>query len=357
MNILGTPAFLTLALGSVLTFSIVHGVLLHWSLGRAESLIQPVQLFEVKRELDQLLLRVDTEAGAEIQRIVLQYENEIRHLQDTLSRMRPRDIPGEPVIIEAGIFTMGYADGDPDERPRHQVHVSAFFIDQYLVTNRQFAEFVNDPSNRAWRQDAIYERYGIPYYLSDWDDLTPAISQWDHPVANLNWFACCAFCNWRSRCEGREEVYSFVSDHEVQSDFTRNGWRLPTEAEWEKCARGGHDDLLYPWSGHLTPTRANYGKHYRGTTPVGQFPANDSKVFDMLGNVKEWCHDCYCATIYADRRQTVVRDPVANETGPFRVFRGGSWMDKAEWIRLSKRGRIYAQNMNPDFGFRCVRRP
>ncbi|HEX3143083.1 MAG TPA: SUMF1/EgtB/PvdO family nonheme iron enzyme, partial [Pyrinomonadaceae bacterium] len=217
---------------------------------------------------------------------------------------------------------------------------------------------ISDQTNKAWRRDAIYERYSIPYYLSNWDDdLIPPTGKWDHPVVLINWFACCAFCNWRSRCENREEVYTFTSDNEVQADFTRDGWRLPTEAEWEKCARGGRENLLYPWSGQLTPTLANYGKHYQRTTPVGQFPPNDLGVFDMIGNVKEWCHDSYRATIYAERATKFVRDPVVTDGGQFRVFRGGSWMDKPEWIRLSKRGRIYAQNMNPDFGFRCVRRP
>jgi formylglycine-generating enzyme required for sulfatase activity len=357
-GVLGSKVLLALLLVSLVTFSVVHSVLLYRSRAQAQSLIRPVQSFEIRRELDQILPRVDQEAGAAIERIVLRYENQIREVQDTLSRLRPREIPGKPVTINSGEFIMGNDDGDPDEGPKHRVYVSAFRIDQYPITNGQFAEFISDQANQAWRRDAIYQRYGIPYYLSDWDDdLVPPTWKWDHPVVLVNWFACCAFCNWRSRCDGLEEVYTFISDNEVKADLAKDGWRLPTEAEWEKCARGGHDDLLYPWSGQLTPTLANYGKHYERTTPVGQFPPNDFGVFDILGNVKEWCHDCYSATVYAERVERVAKDPVVNDSGQFRVFRGGSWMDKPEWIRLSRRGRIYAQNMNPDFGFRCVRLP
>ena len=176
-------------------------------------------------------------------------------------------------------------------------------------------------------------------------------------MVNINWFACIAFCNWRSSQEGRDEVYTFTNDFEVESDFSKNGWRLPTEAEWEKAARGGLNNLQFPWEGQLTPTRANYGKHYRGTTPVGQFSPNKLGLYDMLGNVKEWCHDCYNPKIYQEHIQRETKDPVFSQNDSFRCFRGGSWMDQPEWIRLPKRGRIYAQNMNPDFGFRCVRRP
>ena len=352
-----TTLFLTLGLMSVFTFAVVHSALLYRSRAQTQSLIQPAQLFEIRRELDQLLPQIDPETGTAIQRIVHQYENQIRDCQDKLSRLEPRNIPDKPVIVEAGPFLMGSNDGGQDEAPEHKVYVSAFFMDKYLVTNGQFAEFINDPANEAWRREAIYNRYGIPYYLPHWDGLVPPTGAWDHPVVNVNWFACVAFCNWRSLQEGRQPVYTFVDDLEVQADFLKDGWRLPTEAEWEKAARAGHDNLRYPWEGHLTPTRANYGKHYRGTTPVGQFPANDFGIFDMLGNVKEWCHDCYSETIYAERSETEVNDPFAPHGSPFRVFRGGSWMDQPEWIHLSKRGRIYAQNMNPDFGFRCVRCP
>ncbi|MFQ5998431.1 MAG: formylglycine-generating enzyme family protein [Candidatus Bathyarchaeia archaeon] len=349
--------FLTLGIISVATFAVVHSALLYRSRAQAQSLVQPVQLFEIRRELDQLLPQIDQDTGIAIQRIVHQYEKQIRDFEEELSRLQRRDIPGKPVIVESGRFVMGSDGGEQGESPAHEVYVSAFFIDKYPVINGQFAEFVNDPANEAWRQEAIYQRYGIPYYLPHWDGLVPLAGAWDHPVVNINWFACVAFCNWRSMQEGRQPVYTFVDDFTVQADFSKHGWRLPTEAEWEKAARAGHDNLRYPWQGHLTPTRANYGKHHRGTTPVGQFPANDFGIFDMLGNVKEWCHDCYNETVYAERSETEVKDPVIHDGSPFRVFRGGSWMDQAEWIHLSKRGRIYAQNMNQDFGFRCVRVP
>lgn len=353
----GPIQFLALGIISFATFVVIHSVLLYRSRAQLESIARSTPVFEVRRQLDQLLPQLGHDTAGTIQDILTKYETEIKRLQDDLTRLTHRDIPGRPVTIESGSFFMGSDDGEPDERPQHSVFVSAFLIERYPITNRQFLDFVSDPSNENWSSAGVYQRYGIPYYLSDWDALVPPHGKWDHPVVNVSWFAAVGFCNWRSELEGRSPVYSFVDDFHVKPDFSKDGWRLPTEAEWEKAARGGLSRLRYPWVGHLTPALANYGKHHRGTTPVGQFPANDFGVFDMLGNVKEWCHDTYSKTAYADRGHETPRDPCGLDAGSFRVFRGGSWMDQGEWIHLTKRGRMYAQNVNPDFGFRCVRKP
>jgi len=343
--------FLILGILSLVTFTATLTTLMYRSHAQLESRARPTPVFEVRRELDQLLPRLGHEPADAIQRIVSNYEAEIDRLQDQLTRLTIRDIPGKPVTVESGLFMMGSEDGEPDERPRHAVFVSAFLIEKYPVTNRQFIDFMGDTANEQWLPTEIYRRYGIPYYLSDWDGLVPPIGKWDHPVVNVSWFAAAAFCNWRSEREGRSSVYALIDDFRIESDLSKDGWRLPTEAEWEKAARGGLSDLAYPWQGYLSPTLANYGKHHRGTTPVGQFPPNSMGIFDIVGNVKEWCHDVYSPTIYADTGNVTVRDPSGPDVGQFRVFRGGSWMDQAEWIRISKRGRMYPQNVNPDFGF------
>lgn len=353
-----STVFLTLGVVSLVVFAGVHSALLYRTHARFEASSQAVPVFEVRRELDQILPQIDHDHAMTVQRIVNDYETELRRLTDELTRLTNRDIPGKPEPIWGGAFVMGSDDFGEDERPQHSILVSAFAIDKYPVTNRQFVDFISDPANKDWLPGPIYERYGIPYYLSDWDGLVPPTGKWDHPVVNVNWYAAVAFCNWRSQCDqGRTPVYTIVNDVEVHHDFSKDGWRLPTEAEWEKTARAGLANLRYPWEGHLSPALANYGKHHRGTTPVGQFPANAFGVFDMLGNVKEWCHDVYSGTIYAERAETDVSDPCGPDAGPFRAFRGGSWMDRPEWIHVSKRGRMYPQNVNPDFGFRCVRKP
>lgn len=234
-----------------------------------------------------------------------------------------------------------------------ELSVSAFLIDRFEVTKEEFFGFVKE--ERAWTREEVYRKYGVPYFLVDWDGSTPPRGEWDHPVVNINWFAAVAFCNWRSRNDDKGEVYSFVGDMGVEANFSENGWRLPTEAEWEKAARAGLQCQRLPWEG-LTPAYLNYGKHFSGTTAVGSLPANELGIYDMLGNVKEWCQDWYGA-LRAPDGGGPIRDPRGPEAGNYRVFRGGSWMDRPEWIGLSKRGRLPPVNMNPDVGFRCVRRP
>ena len=221
------------------------------------------------------------------------------------------------------------ADVTPPDYP------GIFLIDPIPVTNRSFEKFLQ--ANADWNPDLVAERYAVPYFLSEFVEGKPPADKWDHPVVWVSWYAAAAYCNWRSKDEGLHEVYTFRDHEHVITDLTANGWRLPTVAEWEAVA--GDEGVV---SRLLDPQRANFGLHYRGTTPVARFlpfPPDHFHVYDILGNVKQWCQDA--DVDYPENRR----------------FKGASWMDPAQLVRVDRTGSLPPQNTNPDFGFRCARVP
>ena len=227
---------------------------------------------------------------------------------------------GSMVSIPAGEFTMGSHDGDADERPAHKVQVNAFSMDVYEVTVRQYAEFL-----RA-------EGFHSPL---DWKTMNQPTHQ-KYPVANVDWADAAAYCKWA-------------------------GKRLPTEAEWEKAARGT-DGRLYPWGNDPpTPLHANYGKtgshNYEALAPVGTFENGKSPygIYDMAGNVWEWVSDWYDTDYYKNSPQ---QNPEGPSTGGFKVIRGGAWNTSARNLRSSDRYWDPPSFRSLYFpGFRCVKNP
>ena len=211
----------------------------------------------------------------------------------------PRPPAGAMVLIPAGEFTMGSQDGDSDERPAHKVQLNAFSIDVYEVTVGQYEEFLRSGEAR------------VPL---DWKTMNQSRYH-KLPVANIDWADAAAYCKWA-------------------------GKRLPTEAEWEKAARGT-DGRLYPWGNDPpTPLHANYGKtgahNYDALVPVGTLEAGKSPygVYDMAGNVWEWVSDWYDSDYYKNSPQ---QNPEGLPTGGFKVIRGGSWNTSARNLRSSDR--------------------
>lgn len=248
-------------------------------------------------------------------------------------------IPEGMVLIIEGEFQMGSNDGhaDNDEQPVHTVHLDAFYIDANEVTNGEFKDFVL--ANPEWQKNVIDAKFRDDNYLQDWKGNNFPLGERDHPVRYVSWYAAMAYAIWVDK-------------------------RLPTEAEWEKAARGGLEKKQYPWGNGINFNRANYGKKLGETTPVGEYPANDYGVHDIAGNVWEWCLDGYEADFYANSPR---RNPVAGANNvegivndfenivDFRVIRGGGWNSEPEWLRASNRhGTSPAYGGIGALGFRCA---
>ena len=227
----------------------------------------------------------------------------------------------EMVRVPAGEFMMGSPEGvgEGDEHPQHKVYLDTFEIGKYPVTNEQYAVFVADTGRTA------------PSY---WQKGKVPKSKEKHPVVYVSWEDAAAYCQWLSEKTGEK-------------------WRLPTEAEWEKAARGT-DGRTYPW-GDEEPdkTRCNFGENVGGTTPVGRYPSGASPygALDMAGNVWEWCADWYDEKYY-DR--ALFRNPAGPANGQYRVLRGGSWLAKIRLLCSTYRVTGMPFNRSGDGGFRIA---
>lgn len=260
-------------------------------------------------------------------------------------------------LVPAGEFVMGSpegSDGFPDERPQRQVYVSAFWIDRHETTNADYERFVRATGHRipANPDPAV----------SLWDNGAPLPGSHDHPVVNVSWDDAWAYCRWA-------------------------GKRLPTEAEWEKAARGT-DSRRYPWGNQWDITLANSASFWTGRTiefqssddwhafwvkgegarlarqhglkgevltlPVGQFlqGASPYGLLDMAGNVAEWVQDWYDPDYYAKAPLT---DPPGPARGVLKAMRGGSWLKPAMSLRTSDRDFGNTQTRPSGTGFRCAR--
>ena len=263
----------------------------------------------------------------------------------------------EMVIIPAGEFLMGSPDDGmsyDDERPQRKVYVSSFSIDRHEVTNARYQQFVNATGHPA-------PRHQKPEFTL-WGHNAPLAGSEQHPVVNVSWEDAVAYCRWQDK-------------------------RLPTEAEWEKAARG-LDGHRYPWGDDWDFTRANSASYWAGRTvefkdgkewkafwitgdgarisherglngevltlPVGSFPdgASPYGLLDMVGNVSEWVQDWYEPYSYLNA-------PLSDPQGPngqlLKVVRGGSWLKPARNLRASDRDYGYPSDRASGIGFRCAK--
>ncbi len=283
-------------------------------------------------------------------------------------------IPSGMALIPGGTFQMGntiYMDGDypgNQEQPLHSVLVSSFCLDKHEVTKALWAEV------KGWS--------GGNGYTFDGQGGGKASN---HPIQNVSWFDAVKWCNARSENEGRLPAY--YTDAALTQLYKTgrlapfvnwvSGYRLPTEAEWEKAARGGVSDHRFTWSDSetISHSRANYyavvffgpqpipyegspGAGYHPTyavgvqpytSPVGSFVANGYGLNDLVGNVREWCWDWYQR--YGDGFQ---KDPTGASFGGERVYRGGDWQSPSPLCRVATRGGFEPSYRDQSTGFRCA---
>ena len=271
-------------------------------------------------------------------------------------RFRPEMTPamrGE-IFVEGGSFMQGSETGMDDEQPVHKVTLSPFYIDATEITRNQFAEFIRDSKYKTVAEIAeskqTWKEPGFEQSLTD-------------PVVCVSWLDAAHYCNWRSKKCGLPPCYTFNKDKSVTSDPTSNGYRLPTEAEWEYAARGrGKNNMFacdYDASHNLTANGKDItsADPWMWTCPVKYFPPNSIGLYGMSGNAWEWCQDWYFSRAYLQLRQS--RNPrVRYDSAPGltrRVMRGGSYRNTTDMLRCASRGNGIPFAFAPHVGFRCAR--
>ncbi len=244
-------------------------------------------------------------------------EKEVIDIQPILTEM---------VVIKGGVFTRGSSDGNRDEMPKHQVGANGFAIDVHPVTNEQFVRFLEvlGGEKDSFHHDVI--RLKDSRIKRAAGKLSIESGYAKHPVVGVTWYGSVAYADWI-------------------------GKRLPTEAEWEVASKGGNEDALYPTGSEIEKNQANFFSS--DTTAVMSYAPNAFGLYDMAGNVYEWCQDWYGYNYY----EVSIQEP-DNPEGPvqgvYRVLRGGCWKSLRDDLRCSRRHRNNPGTVNGTYGFRCA---
>ena len=255
------------------------------------------------------------------------------------------------VFVKGGTFRMG-SNEDNDEKPSHTVTVDDFYIGKYEVTFEEYDKFCeatgkHKPNDQGWGRGK-------------------------RPVINVSWNDAVAYCNWLSEKEGLEKFYN-INGRNVTMNWNANGYRLPTEAEWGYAARGGNKTHGYKFAGtndkeelykycNYADKNTDYSwsdkRHNDGyiyTSPVGIYSPNELYIYDMSGNVWEWCNDWYSSNYYKNSPRN---NPKGPSSGSRRVARGGSWDDVPYVCRVAVRNYGVDPSVSDDgLGFRIARTP
>jgi antitoxin component YwqK of YwqJK toxin-antitoxin module len=316
---------------------------------------------------------------------------EMTYKEGKLKSKKEGDIDGM-VLIPAGSFDMGNCmdsdEGHSSELPVHPVYVSAFYMDKFEVSNekvRQVMQWAYDHGKiLAGSSIILTGRYMYPLLYLDSSNSQISFSNGifsvdggkaNYPCSLIEWYGAMAYCKYKNEMEGKEQTIN-LNDWSI--DWSKNGYRLPTEAEWEKAARGGAAGHRFPWTDTdtITHDRANYYSSsdysydvsptrdyhpdynigtYPYTSPVGSFASNGYGLYDMAGNVWEWCWDWYDSSYYSS---SPTNDPHGPAYGSIRVkhgrvLRGGDWRSYTFSPRCALR---YFAHYSYGYGFRCVRK-
>lgn len=276
-----------------------------------------------------------------------------QNLQPAPSSSAPKvanDGYGDYMYVPAGSFKMGdtFGDGESRERPAHTVDLDAFYIGKYEVTNGEYRKFRDSPEYddvKFWPGGRVVPKDQVSYWKDAHNHGGGTPGSDDYPVMGINWDCATAYCNWLSAKTGKK-------------------YHLPTEAEWEKAARGT-DGRRYPWGNTIDPSYARYttdgpfetaekvgtyngeGKTHSNASPYG--------AYDMAGNMMEWCQDWYSRNYYSVSPK---KNPKGPETGAYRVLRGGSFFVDAFETRSYAREAAWPSVQSFRMvGFRAAREP
>jgi formylglycine-generating enzyme required for sulfatase activity len=254
------------------------------------------------------------------------------------------------VLVDGGTFDMGdtFGDGGNNEKPVHRVTLNSFFIGKYEVTFNEYDVFCI-ATGRELPGDCLWGRE-------------------NRPVINVSWYDAVEFCNWLSWQEGLTPCYTIDKTRQdpnntntnddvkwrVSCDFTADGYRLPTEAEWEYACKGGARSAGYKYSGSSSVDEVAWFNDNAAdkTHPVGTKKANELGIYDMSGNIFEWCWDWYEEDYY---RNSPSQHPTDPDGGSYRVIRGGAWQNSARYVHCAGRHKNWASSHVDNVGFRLCR--
>jgi formylglycine-generating enzyme required for sulfatase activity len=280
------------------------------------ALLQPtVEQLEASRGNVERQIQECEQATEESLRRIENLKKELDTLDEQRLGLQKQVNSKEMVFIEAGDFLMGDEEGGRDEQPPHTVLLNAYWIDRLPVTNQEFKMFVDVTGHRK-----------PPH----WTSGTYPLEQARHPVTNVSYHDALAYAEWV-------------------------GKRLPSEAEWEKAARGTQGQN-YPWGDAFRKDNVNSSNDYGGTTAVDEFTGGASPygVMDMCGNVLEWCADWYYDEYY---KISPLDNPAGPEGGQYRVVRGGFYGENRLAVRCASRHFSPPSTMQDHIGFRCAKTP
>lgn len=252
--------------------------------------------------------------------VVTQYQPEVAELK----HIEP--LQTEMVVIQGGECIRGSQEGNRDEMPQHKIWVSSFAIDIHPVTNEQFVRFLEYMGGEKDQNYNDLIRLKSSRISRSGGRLSIESGYAKHPVVGVTWYGAVAYTKWV-------------------------GKRLPTEAEWEVAARGGSESPLYPTGKNIEKNQANFFSS--DTTKVMSYVPNGYGLYDMAGNVYEWCQDWYGYNYYETSKQEPY-DPPGPVQGVYRVLRGGCWKSLKEDLRVSHRHRNNPGTVNSTYGFRCA---
>lgn len=292
------------------------------------------------------------------------------HIKRLVSLKSVTTMPDFMVSISGGVFEMGdlSGEGQSNEKPLHKVSLDDFYIGKTEVTVGEYLKFVDKTKSHypEWLESGSI--YNIKTGRDDlYEKLGAVLTDLKYPIVGVSWLDAIAYCNWLSEQKGLNKVY-IISGDNVTTNWNANGYRLPTEAEWEYAARSGgkkenfagfnKESDSYRYANYCDQNckeswrTSNQNDNYAFTSPVGSFQANGLGVYDMTGNVWEWCSDWYDADYY---KKSDKINPHGADSGVNRVFHGGSWHNLPADIRASYRNYGLETHRNNNIGFRLCR--